>query len=373
VTAALAALSLGYILYLLLEGLWIRRQRARLAHVIHVNGTRGKTAVCRLIAAGLSAGGRRVLCKTTGTVPRAIHPDGRETPWPRRGSANIREQASVLRAAVRAGADILVVECMAVRPAYQRVCEQAILRADIAVITNARLDHAEEMGKSAASVAEALTEMMPANGLCVTAERAQLPVLARRAAARGTRLAAVEAVDIPPEIDHAENVAVALYICQSLGVGREAALRGMRAYRRDAYAQQVWALAGGGAFANLFSANDPASTLSALAALREAEGENGRPLVLIVNGRADRPERTEQMLQVIRAAKPKALWLTGSIPLLSLRRMRALGIPMQRVADARALWAQMRGPMLYCGIGNLKGAGQALVDIAREETRRNVP
>lgn len=371
-TAALAALSLGYIAYLLWEGLWIRRQRARLAHVVHVNGTRGKTTVCRLIAAGLSAGGRRVLCKTTGTVPRVIHPDGRETAWPRRGSANIREQAAVLRAAVRAGAEVLVVECMAVRPAYQRVCEQAILRADLAVITNARLDHAEEMGNSAASVAEALAEMMPANGLCVTAERAQLPVLARRAAARGTRLEVAEDEDIPPEIDHVENVAAALCVCQALGVGRDTALEGMRTYRRDAYAQQIWPLEGGGAFANLFSANDPASTLSALAALQRAEGEDGRPLVLIVNGRADRPERTEQMLQVIRAAKPREIWLTGSIPWLSHRRMRAL-VPARRMASASALWAQMRGPVLYCGIGNLKGAGQALVDIAREEARRSVP
>ena len=39
---------------------------------IHVNGTRGKSSVTRLIAAGLRAGGKRTFAKTTGTAPRVI-------------------------------------------------------------------------------------------------------------------------------------------------------------------------------------------------------------------------------------------------------------------------------------------------------------
>ena len=37
---------------------------------IHVNGTRGKSSVTRLIAAGLRAGGKRTFAKTTGTAPQ---------------------------------------------------------------------------------------------------------------------------------------------------------------------------------------------------------------------------------------------------------------------------------------------------------------
>ena len=43
---------------------------------IHVNGTRGKSSVTRLIAAGLSAGGKRTFAKTTGTAPRVIDSKG---------------------------------------------------------------------------------------------------------------------------------------------------------------------------------------------------------------------------------------------------------------------------------------------------------
>ena len=41
---------------------------------IHVNGTRGKSSVTRLIAAGLRAGGLNTFAKTTGTIPRIINP-----------------------------------------------------------------------------------------------------------------------------------------------------------------------------------------------------------------------------------------------------------------------------------------------------------
>ena len=43
---------------------------------IHVNGTRGKSSVTRLIAAGLRAGGKRTFAKTTGTAPRVIDSKG---------------------------------------------------------------------------------------------------------------------------------------------------------------------------------------------------------------------------------------------------------------------------------------------------------
>ena len=40
---------------------------------IHVNGTRGKSSVTRLIAAGLREGKLKTFAKTTGTTPRIIN------------------------------------------------------------------------------------------------------------------------------------------------------------------------------------------------------------------------------------------------------------------------------------------------------------
>ena len=43
---------------------------------IHVNGSRGKSSGTRLVAAGLRAGGLKVLAKTTGSAPRIIDKNG---------------------------------------------------------------------------------------------------------------------------------------------------------------------------------------------------------------------------------------------------------------------------------------------------------
>ena len=67
---------------------------------IHVNGTRGKSSVTRLIAAGLRAGGKRTVAKITGTLPRVVLPDGREAAIIRLMGANIIEQKYIDRKSV---------------------------------------------------------------------------------------------------------------------------------------------------------------------------------------------------------------------------------------------------------------------------------
>src|ERR1700722_13098495 len=89
---------------------WRHRGNLRAVPVrIHVAGTRGKSTTTRLIAAGLRAGGRRVVAKTTGTEPRLILPDGHEEPIRRRGPASVREQMRFFAQAARCGADTAVV------------------------------------------------------------------------------------------------------------------------------------------------------------------------------------------------------------------------------------------------------------------------
>ena len=83
-------LSAVFLLHLVLEALQVRRDRKKMTHVIYVNGTRGKSTVTRMIAAGITAGGHRVMCKTTGTLPIAIYPDGHQEEVKRHGPANIR-------------------------------------------------------------------------------------------------------------------------------------------------------------------------------------------------------------------------------------------------------------------------------------------
>src|SRR5258705_5748414 len=103
-----AILTVGLAAYGAIE---LRRHERHLARIpvrVHVNGTRGKSSVTRLIAGGLRASGRRVFAKTTGTMARMIDPEGREIDVYRVGRPNIIEQTRVIRRAAEAGADVLV-------------------------------------------------------------------------------------------------------------------------------------------------------------------------------------------------------------------------------------------------------------------------
>src|SRR5437764_13184828 len=97
------AAALSAVVFLALHVEW-RRHRRALARVpvrVHVNGTRGKSSVTRLIAAILRAAGIRTVAKTTGTSARLIMPDGSERPVFRDGPPNIRELIRMSRVATR--------------------------------------------------------------------------------------------------------------------------------------------------------------------------------------------------------------------------------------------------------------------------------
>ena len=119
---------------------------------VNVNGIRGKSTATRMITAILKEAGYQVIGKTTGTAARMIYWDSsEETEIKRRPrGVSISEQIRVIRQATKYGADALVCECMAVRPEYQRVSQQ-MLEADVAVMTNIRPDHFEEMSTSTTS------------------------------------------------------------------------------------------------------------------------------------------------------------------------------------------------------------------------------
>src|SRR5262245_18667429 len=119
VTCLLVALVIG----LVVQAQRHQRSLGRIPLRIHVNGSRGKSSVTRLIAAGLRAGGIRTIAKTTGTKPRFIYADGSEVPVVRAGSPNIIEQVRIVRRAAQLDARALVVECMAVKPELQSLLE----------------------------------------------------------------------------------------------------------------------------------------------------------------------------------------------------------------------------------------------------------
>ena len=373
-----------------IESLIHRRRLAKIPIRVHVNGTRGKSSVVRLIAAGLRVGGIRTCCKTTGTLPRMILPDGTEFPVFRPAKANVIEQLRIVDIAVAFEAEALVMECMALVPYLQWLSEARMLRATHGVITNAREDHLEVMGPTERDVALSLAGMTPARGILYTAEQDHRDVFDSAAQDRGSKLVAISQEDIEritpldlagfSYLEHAENIALALRVCEDLGVERAVALQGMwsalpdpgamTAYEMDFFGRQI-------NFINGFAANDAESTerIWRMAIERYPDVERR---IAIFNCRADRPDRSQQLGKAI-AAWPAAdrYVLIGSGTYLFARAATKAGVnPLalsfaedRRVDEIFEIVLELTGKSsLVMGMANIGGIG---LDVVRYFANRS--
>jgi poly-gamma-glutamate synthase PgsB/CapB len=275
---------------------------------IHINGTRGKSSVTRLVGAGLRESGIKTITKVTGTFPRLILDDGTETEVYRKSGANIIEQLSIVRYAAKCKAQALVMECMALQPQYQWVTEHKMIHATIGVMTNIRMDHVDVMGYTLEEIAKTLSKTVPKNSVLFTAENIVTNILEKVAKKRNTKLYVTNADDISDSeiqkfnyIEHKENVALALAICKYAGVNRETALKGMYKATPDAGVLMRYRINDGGkniSFYSAFAANDPDSSFMIWEMIKKEIPENATKIVLL-NTRSDRLDRAKQLVEMI--------------------------------------------------------------------------
>ena len=374
-TVLITGAFLVILIYLILERQQALRDRSALSHVVHVNGIRGKSTVTRLIEAGLRAGGWKVFCKTTGTLPMTIGVDGIERPIHRSGKANINEQLGILHQAVCQNAEILVIECMAVDPALQHVAQHEMLRADIGVITNVRLDHTAEMGETLEEICDSLSNMIPQQGHLFTADETFYPQLSGNARKLDTQVHLALPTGAEPEFDFPENLALALAVCRHLGVNEETALSGMLHYQRDPYALSLHRLPGGGIFINGMSINDPQSTQLVFERLVTKYGWDREKLILLINNRHDRGYRTQHMMMVAKILQPRRVWLLGAAQITvehSIRR-NVPGVEVVRYRQAEQLPLEQAGSdAVIFAVGNLAGPGHKVMERIRREGQDHV-
>lgn len=368
-TALLVCASALYFIYLLGEARTVKAARRKIEHVVHVNGTRGKSTVSRLIEAGLRAEGLRVFCKTTGTDPVTIDVNGCEEPIRRRGKANIKEQIAILRRAAAQDAQVLVVECMAITPESQQASQHDILRADIGVITNVRRDHTDVMGDTLPQIADALCHTVPRGGVLLTAETVMAGQLKTAAEKNGSRFVCAEVRGDEGMLDFPENVALALAVCEELGVPRETAFAGMQRFSRDPYALSLYRL-GKAAFIGGLSINDIQSICMVWEKLRTEHGWQDRKLTLLINNRGDRASRTEDMLRVCTALHPAEVWLMGASRGYMKRGLRR-ELPDAAVRELSggtdiAVDSLTEDQVIFA-IGNIAGGGRELMEYVRRE------
>jgi len=354
---------------------------------VHVNGTRGKSSVTRLIAAGLRAGGLRTAAKTTGSAARYVHPDGTEESILRVGRPNIREQVRVARRAAAEGAQALVVECMAIRPRLQAVSEQMLVRSTVGVITNVRPDHLDEMGPTVDDVAEALAGTVPRGGVLFTTEHRRSGPAAAVARARGTEFHEVEPrggdqglTEGFQYVEHAENVELALAVCEHLGVARDVALSGMRAAPPDPGALTIDRVRVDGReieFVNAFAANDRESTVAVWKALGPRIATAPQVFV-IASMRADRPDRAFEFGAIIAEdLEADRYILTGSLTHPVRTTAVRLGLPVEKLVDLtghradqvfRKIVELTVERSIVVGVGNIGGTGGQIASLFRERS-----
>jgi poly-gamma-glutamate synthase PgsB/CapB len=244
-----------------------------------------------LVAAALRRAGIKTLAKLTGDHPRLIYPDGHEEIIRRRGASRIQEQIKVIKQAAEMNVEAIVVECMALDPHLQFICETRMMKSTIGVITNVRRDHMEVMGKDLDSIAASFSQSIPKNGILVTSDPDYFDYFEAQSNKRKTRAYLVENNPSGEERNSLleENLLLAREVCSLLGVSAD-----------DAFSDDVPEMVPSRVvvkdgkrtihFIDAFSANDVDSTR-----IIQQMGLDGthcpRPFVALLNNRSDRPLR----------------------------------------------------------------------------------
>ena len=380
----LGALALVLIISGLLEFRYHQLVLSSIPMRIHVNGTRGKSSVTRLIAAGLRAGGKRTFAKTTGTAPRVIDSEGIDRIIHRLRSPSIGEQVRLLKYFSAEKPDVVVMECMAVQPQYQWISEHQMVKSDIGVITNARPDHLDEMGPTDVDVVRSLCNSVPIDGTLITAEEKYKNILEEVAEQNGSEFLHSDEGSITDSelnkfsyIEHPQNIAIALDVCKKMGIKRDVALTGMHSVKPDLGALIVWKLKGENGslqFVNGMAANDPVSTLQIWKFVIDRYPTTSGSAVFF-NSRDDRPLRTNQMLELtFEEIKPEHFIIRGDKIASKVNRLihhspetKVQIFPLDdKIDSVSKSILDLPEDILVFAIGNQVGEGQNILQILSE-------
>jgi poly-gamma-glutamate synthase PgsB/CapB len=358
---------------------------------IHVNGSRGKSSVTRLITGGLRGGGYKVFGKTTGTKPRMLFVNGNEVPVHRVGKPNIIEQIRIVSRAAEQKPDFFVTECMGVQPHLQELLERQFIRSNVGVITNVRPDHLDVMGPSLYEVADSLSTTIPKCGHLFTVDKNYIGIFKEKADQLRAEVHEVSQDEVTDEemrgfsyLEHKENAALALSVCRHFGVDRARAIRGMYEIEPDAGVVRRYKLQVQDKsieFVNAFAANDPESFLM-IWDLLKIHHQPDKTLIVLVNSRKDRIQRAEQLGEFI-ATKLSADYyvITGEYTRPLVAKAISSGMPHTKIEDlgGRSIEAIFNTILrltsenaLIFGIGNIVGFGEEIVRVFRERGREIV-
>jgi len=363
-----------------------QRNREKIPLVIHVNGTRGKSSVTRLIAAGLREGGKRVIAKTTGSAPRLIFEDGNEIPIERPQGPNIREQLRICKFAAKRSVDVLVLECMAVMPEYQWITEHKMVKSSIGLITNIRLDHVDVMGPGIKNCTYSICNTIPSRTKAFTSEKKLFPYMQKIAEKNSSEIYLSDESIVHDDdlggfsyLEHKDNIALSLDVCKACGVTEQVAMQGMKKANPDVGATKIYQIKQDHKdiyFAHSFAANDPESTEFVIKSLKTFHPDIGYT-VFLLNTRADRMFRSKQLIEMLKDIPYDALFLIGQETQTVLNYAQKQKLSMKNIINLT--WTtgekivdslnEINEDVLLIGIGNIGGNGRLIVDYFKERSK----
>jgi poly-gamma-glutamate synthase PgsB/CapB len=369
--AGCLAVFLGY---LALERIVLERRLRRIPLRILVAGTRGKSSVVRLVAAAMREAGYRTVAKTTGSRPVIIDPDGEERVVQRRGQPTITEGKKLIKIGADLGAQALVAEMMSIQPESSFVESHQIIQPQIVALTNVRVDHIGQMGRTRERVAQCLATAISDNATLLLPEEESHPIFAETARTI-IRVPATSCNDNVDSFEFEENRALATAVTDYLEIDGQTALRGMRKAQPDLGSLRAWTLDVKGRrlhLASLFAANDPDSTRRALDWLLKDEGLPRENLHGLLALRRDRGDRSLQWLDALtgdRFPELDGLFLIGGHASLLASRLKKRwsgSVRVLRDDSPERITAELAGKVTsdscFVGMGNMGGVGKRLVE-----------
>lgn len=403
--AELILFGVSVVLLIGLVGRWHLETRAhnrRLSALglrVHVNGIRGKSTVTRIVAGVLREAGVVTVAKTTGSAAAVIDARSTDRPIARRGAATILEQLTVVSEHLPDETQAFVVECMALRPAYQAISEAMIVRSNIGIITNVREDHQEIMGETLPEIARSLLNTCPRDGVLITAEQDPtiLRVMQEEAQRRGSSLMIADPDGVTDEdisrfsyLAFKENVAIGLSVAYLLGIPRHRAIDGMVKAAPDPGALRIMELHIGGkevTWANLLAVNDRESAVLAVDLVMHHRRSDSTTVCLL-NNRGDRARRAMQFADVAtRDLKFDRIVTLGAYERAVTARLIQNGFPRDRIIDLgeerrptlgdileRAVTSMPTAHVLLIGMVNIHTEhAELLLDFLECDRRREPP
>ena len=174
-------------------------------------------------------------------------------------------------------------------------------------------------------------------------------------------------------IEHPENVALSLSVCESLGIPRSTALEGMRKAQPDPGALRIWHLEKDGkafSIVNAFAANDPQSTQTIWHMVKSHPSLNYSRVCTFLNTRADRVSRTSQLLDLIMDdIKPDSCFIRGDrLERFAKTHLDSFSGHVETFDECELASAFVEkllsqpGDTMIFGIGNIVGSGFQILD-----------